>query len=341
MYLVKKTVSICSTCLKEIDAQIVVDKSGVFIQKTCPEHGPEQHLIESDPVYYLHMQQHPVKGIYDAYVLEVTDACNTKCKFCYYPTNQGAVNPPVTDIVALAEQNKHLGPFMLIGGEPTMREDLPAIIRGVGEHGIPVLVTNGIKLAEPDYLLELIDAGLVANGYATISVSLHPESHQEAGTYQAKLRGIENIIALGLLVESVIFVIDDLAEVDEALDFADKYRGHFGAIRIKLASHIDQTADFEHSLFASDVITYLQARAKREGKAFGVNPDLPNIFSYCNTRYDGHNIIVLNMPDKRTLDLSEIACPPWTHLPDGRQVNIAYSLILGERCPHKPIVKEA
>jgi len=322
--------------MKEIPARIVVVKHGVFMQKSCPEHGYEEHLIESSPVYYLHMQNY-AKGIYDAYVLEVTDRCNTKCKYCYYPTNQELVNPPVKDIVALAEQNKQLAPFMLIGGEPTMREDLPDIIKGVSQHGIPVLVTNGIKLADNDYLQTILDAGCTANGYATISISLHPKAHQTEAEYLEKIYAIDNIVDRGLMVESVIFVIDEIAEIDEALAFANEYRGKFGAIRIKLASRIDHTNGVTHALFASDVIGYLQDKGNKEGKPFAINPDTQNIYSYCNTKYDGHNIIVLNMPDARTIDLQEVACPPWTQLPDGRLVNIAYALIRGDRCPKGPV----
>jgi MoaA/NifB/PqqE/SkfB family radical SAM enzyme len=51
----------------------------------------------------------------------------------------------------------------LTGGEPTMRDDLPKLVREI-KYGFPglsiTLVTNGIKLANENYLKELCDSGV-------------------------------------------------------------------------------------------------------------------------------------------------------------------------------------
>ena len=90
--------------------------------------------------------------------------------------------------------------------------------------------------------------------------------------------------------------------------------------------------------YASDVVSYLQTKAWEEVKSCRIETERANSYSYCNVMYDGQRIAVLNMPNAGTIDLNEINCPPWTHLPDGRLVNIAYSLVLDVRCPTGPVV---
>lgn len=42
------TQSICSTCLRRVDAKIVFEQENVFMLKTCKEHGFEKVLISTD-----------------------------------------------------------------------------------------------------------------------------------------------------------------------------------------------------------------------------------------------------------------------------------------------------
>src|SRR5471030_1533001 len=46
------TLSICSTCLRRVDAKIVFEDNKVYMLKTCREHGFEKVLIATDVAYY-------------------------------------------------------------------------------------------------------------------------------------------------------------------------------------------------------------------------------------------------------------------------------------------------
>jgi molybdenum cofactor biosynthesis enzyme MoaA len=102
----------------------------------------------------------PEESPFDTVIVDVTHRCNMACRNCYLP------NRVVPDLDArwLGGIFARLprGRFVrLVGAEPTMRDDLPDLIRAVRAHGhIPVLVTNGLKLADRAYTHTLRAAGL-------------------------------------------------------------------------------------------------------------------------------------------------------------------------------------
>ena len=46
------TLSLCSQCLRRVDAKIVFENDQVWMLKRCPEHGAEKVLIADDVEYY-------------------------------------------------------------------------------------------------------------------------------------------------------------------------------------------------------------------------------------------------------------------------------------------------
>jgi molybdenum cofactor biosynthesis enzyme MoaA len=102
----------------------------------------------------------PEESPYEIVMVDVTHRCNMTCANCYLP------NRVIPDIDArwLSSMFKRLrkGTFIrLTGGEATLRHDLPDIIRDVRAHGLhPVLMTNGLKLNDRNYVRELKKAGM-------------------------------------------------------------------------------------------------------------------------------------------------------------------------------------
>jgi uncharacterized radical SAM superfamily Fe-S cluster-containing enzyme len=92
--------------------------------------------------------------------IDVTHRCNMGCKNCYIPNR----DIPDLDAKWIESMVRRLprGRFLrFVGAEPTMRSDLPELIhmvRQAGHH--PVLLSNGLKLANLDYMRELKRAGL-------------------------------------------------------------------------------------------------------------------------------------------------------------------------------------
>lgn len=186
------TESVCPVCLKRLAAVKEREGDRVFLQKTCPEHGDFRTLIWNGPPGYdswdrsrpkvtpVYTHTRESNGCpYDCGIcpehrqntccvlLEVTQRCNLGCPVCFASSGgEEIIDPKIEEIEEwydlLMESG---GPFniQLSGGEPTVRDDLPALIRLGKEKGFPFfqLNTNGLRLAaEPDYAARLKEAGL-------------------------------------------------------------------------------------------------------------------------------------------------------------------------------------
>src|SRR5947207_10009728 len=51
------TNSLCPTCLKVVQAKVILQNNKVYMLKTCPEHGAIRTLLSSDAAYYLSQSQ--------------------------------------------------------------------------------------------------------------------------------------------------------------------------------------------------------------------------------------------------------------------------------------------
>jgi len=97
---------------------------------------------------------------FETVIVDVTHQCNMACHNCYIPNR----TIPDLDRTWLQGVFRRLPPkrfVRLVGAEPTVRKDLPAIIsdiKAAGHH--PVLLTNGLRLADRGYVRELKRAGV-------------------------------------------------------------------------------------------------------------------------------------------------------------------------------------
>jgi uncharacterized radical SAM superfamily Fe-S cluster-containing enzyme len=186
------TESVCPECLARIPAERVQRDGCVYLRKTCAEHGTFEAVIwRGAPTYTDWMRpktpaypQHPFTPVergcpFDCglcpehrqqtctALLEVTQRCNLGCPICFAASgNDAALDPPLEVIELWYRRLLDAGgPYniQLSGGEPTLRDDLPEIIRmgrALG-FGFIQVNTNGLRFArEPGYLGALVDAGL-------------------------------------------------------------------------------------------------------------------------------------------------------------------------------------
>ncbi|MHC1698613.1 MAG: radical SAM (seleno)protein TrsS [Geobacteraceae bacterium] len=187
-----ETESLCPFCLARIPAVREARGDDVFLVKRCPEHGEFRTIlwrgllefrgwkrmatvVRSGPSQTATEKGCPFDcGICETHrknactaVLEVTSRCNLRCSVCF--ADSGTNAGPEPGLAKIAEWYRRVlhanGPDIIIqlsGGEPTVRDDLPAIIalgRSLGFSFIQVN-TNGLRLAaEKDYASVLRQAG--------------------------------------------------------------------------------------------------------------------------------------------------------------------------------------
>ena len=180
--LLDHTLSPCSKCFNIVPARIVEVDGKIFLEKECCE--KECVLIENDANYYkravlpftferdfLAIGQHRYgRRMYNGLskesvviMLNVTSRCNLSCPICcaelnpfYFPRR----DLPFEKISNVLKTSKSRL-IIISGGEPTVREDLPDIIKAVvGFGNTPELYTNGLKLVDKEYVKKLKEAGL-------------------------------------------------------------------------------------------------------------------------------------------------------------------------------------
>lgn len=176
----------CPVCLKNLPAELIRREDGVILlEKECESHGrwsvpvwrgkldfdlwtqyaqPLEENGKSCPEGCGICGEHEVGTC--CCLLEVTSRCNLKCRFCFANGGRAEEDPSleemkesIRDIVRQCGQPL----LQLSGGEPTLREDLPELVRYAKEAGCSYVQvnTNGIRLAkEPEYAKRLAEAGL-------------------------------------------------------------------------------------------------------------------------------------------------------------------------------------
>ena len=250
------TKSVCPVCLRTIDAEKAVGDDGyIYLTKTCPEHGSFETLIwEGGIVDYLKWDSAPgggnapdrtvpVKdgcprdcGLCEEHesagccvLLELTKRCNLRCPVCFASAGEGSGESALSEIFALYDMlMERGGPFniQLSGGEPTLRDDLPEIVRLGRSKGFSFfqLNTNGLRLAdEPGYAHMLREAGVSC---AFLQFDGLRDSTYEAlrgrALLDTKLRAIDSCAAAGLPVVLVPTLVPgiNVSEIGEMLRFA-------------------------------------------------------------------------------------------------------------------------
>lgn len=93
--------------------------------------------------------------------IQIIRVCNQKCLFCSNPSTGDVLSlEKIKKIISRYRKNELAG-VILTGGEPTMHPDLLEIVRYCKENKVECkIVTNGQRLAYPQYLKALIAAGL-------------------------------------------------------------------------------------------------------------------------------------------------------------------------------------
>jgi len=168
MKTLRKTKSICPKCFKQLPAKIIEEKDKVFLIKTCKRHGRFKVLISKDPDYYKELSNAYFSDFkYDPrfkrnyFNLYLTFRCNLNCPICLTRANEIDFKEPSLELIERLMKKWKNTKIGLWGGEPTLREDLPEIIRIIKKSGnIPALYTNGIKISDISYLRKLKDSGL-------------------------------------------------------------------------------------------------------------------------------------------------------------------------------------
>lgn len=155
--------------------------------------------------------------------LAVTYRCNNNCAHCYNARSRDF--PEITTLqwkrVIDRCWDLAIPHIIFTGGEPTVREDLPELISYAQKLGqITGINTNGRRLSDPDYLKQLVDAGL-DHVQITLESSI-PEIHDalvcHEGAWKQTISGIRNVVDSRLyLMTNTTLLQDNADHLEETL----------------------------------------------------------------------------------------------------------------------------
>ena len=144
----------------------------------------------------------PEASPFTTLLVDLTHRCNMVCRNCYIP-NRDIPDLDTEWLYGILRRLPRRTRIRLVGAEPTVRRDLPEIIRTVRRlRHLPVLMTNGLKLRKAAYVRELSAAGmrtvhLSMNGGIDDDLYLAIDEMRCAG---AKRAALDNLCDAGVYV---------------------------------------------------------------------------------------------------------------------------------------------
>lgn len=247
--------SVCPECLKRIPMRIYEEEGVIYLEKTCPEHGkfedvywgdaelfkwfyegwynsrymgnglenPHTKTVNGCPFDCGICPQHKTPTILG--IIDVTNRCNMACPVCFaYAGVANYVYEPsyeqIVDMIKLLRANSPwaCNALQFSGGEPTIRNDLPDLIKEAKKAGIEhvEINTNGLRIAKDiEYFKRLLEAGAstLYLQFDGLREEIYQKTRARTDLIPIKQKVIENARTLGL--ESIVLVVTLAKDVND------------------------------------------------------------------------------------------------------------------------------
>ncbi len=297
--LMKEVKSLCPECMEVIDARVVEEGNKALIRKECAKHGKFEDVYWSDAELYKHFEKfaeigegvenprtEEKKGCpFDCgicpnhkshtilAIIDVTNRCNLKCPICFAnAAAAGYVCEPsfdeIKEMMRNLRANRPTPPpaIQLSGGEPTVRDDLPEIVRAAKEAGFwhVEVNSNGVRLAQDlDFVKRLREAGVSTIYLQFDGVTPEPIiKARGADLLKLKYKAIENcrkagVTSMVLVVTLIKGVNDD--QVGDILRFAAENKDIIKCVNVQPVSFAGRISQEERKQWRITIPDFLKA----------------------------------------------------------------------------------
>lgn len=332
------TTSLCTTCYRHVPAQTFVEDNKVYIEKTCPDHGYEKYLVEKDANFYVSYDypKRNLQDFLDAVCLDITNRCNLTCPHCYQIPNNKSKDTSIETIIKQIKAWPSQRSVVLMGAEPTIRDDLFDLIEAINEIAIrPIMIlTNGVRLARLDYATRFTKFN---NVYFTFGLN-HPD-YQGLVVREKQQRGIDNCQSLGLPIKNISYTIEGFHQLEYCLNEIQKFHAekqYCDLYRIRVGTDIGRCPDHE-KMFLSELFDRSKQIADKNGWSFIPKPDI-GIRAHYPVEINGVLVKLIQWPDVKTLDLEEIQTESWADMLVGYPPSpLVHQVILRDQLVNKNI----
>ncbi len=213
--------------------------------------------------------------------IAVTYRCQNRCTFCYADSPERGrdvvemTTEEVRTIIDRLFDEAHCPTVSFTGGEPTLRPDLPELVRYAKDKGMRVnLITNGVICGDAAYVETLAAAGLDS---AQVSVEggcaeVHDAITRHPGSWERSVQAVRNLRAAGIhthtntticggnrerLMELVDFIAEDLGSEYFSMNMV-----------IRTGTALANPQDDVCYTDIGDIIEAVQERARQRGVRF-------------------------------------------------------------------------
>ncbi|MBI4162334.1 MAG: radical SAM protein, partial [Candidatus Aenigmarchaeota archaeon] len=265
----------------KVDCVVYVKDNKVWMLKQCPEHGIEKEVYWSDYEMFKKAEKFQDPGIkilnpnIDKSEFEIncptdcglcveheshtglgnivlTNICDLTCWYCFFYAKEGepVYEPTIDQIKFMLKRMRDEKPVganavQLTGGEPTLREDLPEIIKAatqeIGYEHVQ-LNTNGINLSQNLELCQKIKAAgshVLYMSFDGVTPQTNPKNYWEA---QGAIENCKKAELGVVLVPTVIGGVND-HELGDIITFGKKNIGKVRALNFQSVSLVVRKPD--------------------------------------------------------------------------------------------------
>ncbi len=159
--------------------------------------------------------------------LTTNRTCNNKCEWCYAKNGKPTEQMSLADACGIVDVAKkmHVKKIIIIGGEPTLYDNLFELVKYISDNGIEVwMASNGRMMSDADFAKKLVSCGV-----SRFDLSLKATSEGEYFElthnkgFDEALKGYKNLADLGLFPNMSYVIIDDnFKKIEEIIEIIEK-----------------------------------------------------------------------------------------------------------------------
>lgn len=213
--------------------------------------------------------------------IALTYKCQNRCTFCYAdsPLRGRTIKEMTTDQVKLIIDRifdeAHCPTVSFTGGEPTLRSDLPELVRYAKAKGMRVnLITNGVRCADADFVDSLAGAGLDSAQVSLEggSAEVHEAITQNPGSWAKTVQAVRTLRAAKIHTHTNTTICGGNREhLAQLIDFiSDELHSEYFSMNMVIRTGTalrHQEDDISYTVVGS-LIKAVQEQAREKGLKF-------------------------------------------------------------------------
>ena len=324
-----KTLSLCSTCYRKVEAGIDYQNGSVVMIKECPEHGTTSAMVEKDIQHFSNFYSEGTLGNNNSIIIHTNDTCNMSCPWCYYPKEE----KPQKDF---SYYDTVLGMYrgyslLMSGGEPTISQNFFDFVEEGRSFGWRMsAITNMLKMADQEFFAKVLDSSLVEGNLVKFAMSMqHPKNYSKEILIQ-KTNALKALESNGKLAMCAMFSIQTLDELDFIRDWYDSTKHLYAMLRVRtmFGNWVDKGN--KNKLWLSDLHKAFLHKFSDLLPKQSLRSEKSNIYCLYMEMKDGMQVSLSSSPTVENLDYHQCSRPVLMLAEDGKCYPVPICQIISE-----------